>query len=117
MRIFTFLLGSVIALSMTGLPAYAQSSVNQALKDRAVIDYDYKMYIEGNGGVNSDALHDEFVLKRNEYLKKIGTVTPTQTTEPTAPTPTPATQTRQRDDFDKIFELLNVVKNVRDIFK
>jgi hypothetical protein len=122
MRISQLFSTTVLSLALIGLPmqAFAQS-VNQSMKDRAVMDYDYKMYIEGNGGesTNNDALHDEFVLKRNQYLKKNETATPVQTVEPTVvtPAPTPATQTRQRDDFDKIFELLNVVKNVRDIFK
>jgi hypothetical protein len=117
MRITSFITTSVLFCTLAIMPVHAQI-VNQGLKDRAVIEYNYKMYIEGNGGVNNDALHAEFTLKRKEYLSAQGQQnqqTTAETTAVLATTPTPAAQ--KDDDLDKLIKFLNLVKGVKNIFQ
>jgi hypothetical protein len=119
MRIASFFATSVLFCSMAILPVHAQV-VNQALKDRAVIVFDYNMYIEGNGGesTNSDGLHAEFMLKRKNYLNSLTQQTqPTQPIEATAPVQAPAPTIQKDDDLDKLIKLLNLVKGVKNIFQ
>jgi hypothetical protein len=113
MRIASYITTSVLFCTLAIMPVHAQV-VNQGLKDRAVIEYDYKMYIEGNGGVNNDALHAEFTLKRKEYLNAQSQQTQQTTTVP-ATTPTPVAQ--KDDDLDKLIKFLNLVKGVKNIFQ